>query len=88
MFNNILSAKNNLLTFITYVLHKLSVLCVKKIKHYEILIIPFELCVLMGNPIPALNPTGMGMGKKYPRLLNGDGDEKALPDGEQTRCHP
>ena len=42
----------------------------------------------MGNPIPAPNPMGMGMGKNTPRLLNGDGDEKALPGGEQTRCHP
>jgi hypothetical protein len=28
------------------------------------------------------------MGKKCPRLLNGDGDEKALPSGEQTCCYP
>jgi hypothetical protein len=42
----------------------------------------------MGNPVPAPNPVGMGMGKKSPQLLNGDGDEMALPGGEQTRCHP
>ena len=44
----------------------------------------------MGNPIPAPNPNPMGveMRKKYPQLLNGNGDEKALPGGEQTRWHP
>jgi hypothetical protein len=29
-----------------------------------------------------------GMGKKSSRLLNGDGNEKAFPGEEQTRCHP
>jgi hypothetical protein len=48
----------------------------------------FEFGCLMGNPVPVPNPVGMGMGKKSPRLLNGDGDEMALPGGEQTRCHP
>jgi hypothetical protein len=27
-----------------------------------------------------------GDGEKSPRLLNRDGDEKALPSGEQARC--
>jgi hypothetical protein len=36
---------------------------------------------LNGEPDPALNLMGMGMGKKSPQLLNGDGDEKTLPGG-------
>jgi hypothetical protein len=48
----------------------------------------FEFSFIMGNPIPAPNPMGTGMGKKLPRLLNRDEDEKALSGGEQTRCHP
>jgi hypothetical protein len=35
--------------------------------------------------IPTQNSMGMGMGKKSPQLLNGEGDEKALPGGEHTR---
>jgi hypothetical protein len=48
----------------------------------------FEFSFIMGNPIPAPNSMGMGMGKKSPRLLNEDGDEMTLPGGKQTRCHP
>jgi hypothetical protein len=48
----------------------------------------FEFCFIMGNPSPTPNPMGTGMGKKSPRLLNGNRDEKALPNGEQTRCYP
>jgi hypothetical protein len=42
----------------------------------------------MGNQIPVPNPLEMGMEKKSLWLLNGDGDEKAFPGGEQTRYHP
>lgn len=42
----------------------------------------------MGNPIPAPNPMGMRMGKKSPQLLNGDGDEKALPAGSRPVAIP
>jgi hypothetical protein len=50
--------------------------------------ISFEFSFIMENPIPTPNSMEMGMGKKSPRLLNEDGDEMALPGGEQTRCHP
>jgi hypothetical protein len=55
-------------------------------KNHKIMRRSFEFIFIMGNPVPA--PHLMGMGKKSPWLLNGDGDEMALPGGEQTRCHP
>jgi hypothetical protein len=64
------------------------VYCHVKKENPKIIRRSFEFSFIMGNPIPAPNPMGMGMGKKSPRLLNGDGDEMALPGGEQTRCHP
>jgi hypothetical protein len=57
-------------------------------KNHKIMRRSFEFSFIMGNPIPAPNSMGMGIGKKYLRLLIGDGDEMALPGGEQTRCHP
>jgi hypothetical protein len=41
----------------------------------------FKISFFIRNPILALNPMGMRMGKKSLQLLNGDGDEKALPGG-------
>jgi hypothetical protein len=56
-------------------------------ENHKIVIISFELSFIIGNPIPAPNSIGTGMGEKSPQLLNGDGDEKTFPGGEQTRCH-
>jgi hypothetical protein len=60
----------------------------KKIKNHEILSRSYEFSFITGNPIPAPNPMRTGMGRKSSYLLNGNGDEKALSGGEQTRCHP
>jgi hypothetical protein len=43
----------------------------------------FKFSLIRGNPIPALDPMGIGMGKKSPRLLNGDGDERHFPVGSR-----
>jgi hypothetical protein len=53
-------------------------------RNYQTIRRSFEFSCIMGNPILALNLIGTEMGKKSIRLLNGDGDEKALPEG----CRP
>jgi hypothetical protein len=55
-------------------------------KNHKIMRRSFEFSFIMENPIPAPNLIEMEMGKKSPRLLNGNGDEMALSGEEQTRC--
>jgi hypothetical protein len=54
----------------------------KKLENHKIIRTSFEFIFIIWKPVPAPNPMGMARGwKKSLRLLNGDGDEKALHGG-------